>query len=285
MLFNTKQKEKEVNKVVEVHIAYIKPNPYQPRKVFNNEELTKLAKSISQEGIIQPITVRKLGENNFQLISGERRLRAARLAGLKYVPCIILNVTERSSALLALIENIQREDLSFFEEAEAISAMLDCYGMTQEDCAIRLGMAQSTVANKLRLLKLSTGERQVIAKLGLTERHARALLRLPDYETRLEVLEKIAKGSLNVEKTESYIEGILEQRQKEGNVRKNAAVLRDVRLFMNTVSKAVEIIQAAGVQVDSRKIENDGEIQLLITIPREVKTPEKPEEKSCAETA
>lgn len=268
-LFAAKTKEKEINKVIEVHIGFIKPNPHQPRKRFGTNELTSLAKSISNEGILQPLSVRKLGENNYQLISGERRLRAARIAGLKYVPCIVMGVTERNSALFALIENIQREDLDFFEEAEAISEMIDCYGMTQEDAAIRLGMAQSTVANKLRLLKLSAGERQIIGNLGLTERHARALLRIPDYETRLEVLEKIARGSLTVEKTESYIENLLEGKRSGDNVRKNAVVLRDIRLFMNTISKAVEIVQAAGVQVDSRKIENDSGIQLLITIPRE----------------
>lgn len=282
-IFAQKTKEKELNKVVELHIGCIRPNPNQPRKRFGVNELTSLAKSIANEGILQPLTVRRSDDGYYQLITGERRLRAARIAGLKYVPCIILGINDRSSALMALVENIQREDLDFFEEAEAISKMIECYGMTQEDAAIRLGMAQSTVANKLRLLKLSPGERQIICNMGLTERHARALLRITDYETRLEVLEKIARGSLTVEKTESYIDLLLDGKKSGGNsesIRKNAAVLRDIRLFMNTITKAVEIVQAAGVKVDSKKIENDSGIQLLITIPREEQKQDKKEEVS-----
>ncbi len=268
-IFTQGKKEKELNKVVAVHIGYIKPNPYQPRKSFSQKELSALAKSISTEGVIQPLTVRKEGENCYILVTGERRLRAARIAGLKTVPCIILNITDRSSALFALVENLQRCDLNIFEEAEGISKLIDFYGMTQEDAAIRLGMAQSTVANKLRLLKLSEEEREVILSLGLSERHARALLRIPDYKLRLEVLEQIARGNLSVEKTELLIDTLLSKRQKEGNIRKNSAVLKNVRLFMNTVSKAVEIMQAAGVDVKTRKFETDGEIQLVINIPRD----------------
>ena len=267
-LFTSKPKEKEVNKVVEIHIGYIKPNPNQPRRYFNTNDLTQLAKSISQEGILQPITVRKIGDNNFQLISGERRLRAARIAGLKYVPSIVLKVTERTSALLALVENIQREDLSFFEEAEAISSMIQIYGMTQEDAAIKLGMAQSTVANKLRLLKLTKDERNIVNSLKLTERHARALVRLTDYETRVNVLEKIAKGSLNVEKTESYIERLLEEKINGRTQRKKPAIFKDIRLFINTINKSVEIIKLAGVDVQLKQVDSGEDIQILISVPK-----------------
>lgn len=267
-LFTPKPKEKEVNKVVEIHIGYIKPNPNQPRRYFNTNDLTQLAKSISQEGILQPITVRKIGDNNFQLISGERRLRAARIAGLKYVPSIVLKVTERTSALLALVENIQREDLSFFEEAEAISSMIQIYGMTQEDAAIKLGMAQSTVANKLRLLKLTKDERNIVNSLKLTERHARALVRLTDYETRVNVLEKIAKGSLNVEKTESYIERLLEEKVTGKIQRKKPAIFKDIRLFINTINKSVEIIKLAGVDVQLKQVDSGEDIQILISVPK-----------------
>ncbi|NLZ46742.1 MAG: ParB/RepB/Spo0J family partition protein [Clostridiales bacterium] len=267
LFLSNKKKEKEINKVIEIHIGYIKPNPNQPRKYFNTGDLTQLAKSILQDGILQPITVRRIADENYQLISGERRLRAARIAGLKYIPSIVLNVTERTSALLALVENIQREDLSFFEEAEAISQMIDIYGMTQEDAAIKLGMAQSTVANKLRLLRLSSDEKHIITGLKLTERHARALIKINDYETRIDVLEKIAKGSLNVEKTESYIQSLLEDR-KSGQAKKMPACFKDIRLFMKTINKAVDIIKLAGVDVQSKKVDSGDDIQILITVPK-----------------
>ena len=207
--FAPKQREKEINKVLEIGVSLIKPNPSQPRKSFYSDELTKLAKSISQEGILQPLIVR-INDGEYELVSGERRLRAAKIAGLKTVPCIIVNMTERNSALMALVENIQREDLSFFEEAGAIQSLISVYGMTQEDAAIRLGIAQSTVANKLRLLRIPGDEQQVIMDMGLSERHARALLRLESKSDRIDVLERIHKYKLNVEMTEAYISKLLE---------------------------------------------------------------------------
>ena len=180
---NSVQVLRELGKIIDISINLVKPNPNQPRQFFDPEQLTSLAKSISQDGIIQPLTVRKVN-NYFELISGERRLRAAKLAGLRSVPCIIVDISDERSAVLALIENIQRSDLNFFEEAEAISILIKEYGMTQEDAAIRLGMAQSTIANKLRLLKLTSIERKMIISNNLSERHARALLKLDDADIR-----------------------------------------------------------------------------------------------------
>lgn len=264
-------KEKAINKVYDIPVVEIFPNPHQPRTVFPEEELRQLAESISQNGILQPLTIRKC-DVGYELISGERRLRAGRMAGLKSMPCIIADVTERSSALLALVENIQRSDLSYFDEAVAISQLIDLYGMTQEDAALKLGMAQSTVANKIRLLKLTEIERELITKLGLTERHARAFLKVKDIDQRIEVIEKVSNHNMNVEKTEMFIEQILNTEKDRENFKKRAVLLRDVRLFMNTINKAVETVKMAGVAADSQKIENDDYIEFHIRIP--VNTPQ-----------
>lgn len=264
--FATKQREREINKVLEIGISLIKPNPSQPRKCFYSDELTKLAKSISQEGILQPLIIR-INDGEYELVSGERRLRAAKIAGLKTVPCIIVNMTERNSALMALVENIQREDLSFFEEANAIQSLISVYGMTQEDAAIRLGIAQSTVANKLRLLRIPGDEQQVIMDMGLSERHARALLRLESKSDRIDVLERIHKYKLNVEMTEAYISKLLEGKRKKESYKKRSPILKDVRLFVNTINKAIEVMRLSGVEANSKRTQTENEITYTITIP------------------
>lgn len=259
-------KVKIVNKVVQIMIEDLVPNPNQPRNDFNEDKLNCLSESIRHDGIIQPITVRKVGEK-FEIVSGERRVRAAKIAKLESVPCIIVDITERSSALLALIENIQRSDLSFFDEANAIYNLIDLYGMTQEDAAIRLGMAQSTVANKLRLLKLSNEERKLIIDGKLTERHARAFLKLIDLDQRLVTINKVINYGMNVEKTECLIEQLLKNENERENFQKRAVLLRDVRLFVNTINKAVQTMKMAGVAADSKKTENDEYIEYHIRIP------------------
>lgn len=263
-------REKTINRVVEISVNDIVPNPHQPRRYFENSELQQLAESIKQDGILQPLTVRKT-EDGYELVSGERRLRASKLIGLAVVPCIIIAVTERNSALLALVENVQREDLTFFDEALAISQLIEFYGMTQEDAAIRLGMAQSTVANKIRLLKLSNPERDAISAAGLTERHARAMLKLKDkdVEFRVTVIDKIKRFNMNVDRTENYIEEILKADTEKESYRKRAVVLRDVKLFMNTINKAVQTMQMAGVPANAKKTQNDEFIEYHIRIPVE----------------
>ena len=202
--FLTFTKEKPINRVVEVDIGEIRPNPHQPRSEFDIADIQSLADSILQNGILQ---------DRYELIAGERRLRAAKLAGLRAVPCIILDISSRNSAIMALVENIQRQDLSFFDEASAIEKLITYYGMTQEDAAAKLGKAQSTIANKLRLLRLTADEREVIMKYNLTERHARALLRLAAPAERLAVLEKVVKQNLNVERTEAAVEEVIGQKK------------------------------------------------------------------------
>lgn len=260
------RKENCVGKIVEVSNAEIMPNPSQPRKHFSTDELTSLAKSISQDGIVQPLTVRRI-QTGFELISGERRLRAAKLAGLFSVPCIIINADEQRSAVLALIENIQRSDLNFFEEASAIQKLILQYRLTQEEITMRLGLAQSTVANKMRILKLSAEEQNIIRDNNLSERHARALLKITDPQKRKSVLLKICERKWTVETTEKYIAGQEREDIKKDSYKKRAVMLKDVRLFFNTVNKAVSVMKLAGVNADTKRINHEDYIEYIIKIP------------------
>lgn len=258
-------KEKIINKVIEVEIEKIKPNPYQPRKNFG-DDIFGLAESIKENGILQPLSVRKQ-EDTYILIAGERRLRASKLAGLSTVPCIVIDMTERNSALMALLENIQRKDLNFFDEAEAIEQLLDFYGMTQEDAAARLGKSQSAIANKLRLLKLEKDLRIKINEYGLTERHARALLKLTDKQQQENMVENIYLKRLNVEQTERAIENLIEKNAEYESIRRRSGAFKDVRLFVNTINKAIEMMQAAGINANSQKIQKKDYIEYIVHIP------------------
>ena len=261
-------REKTLNKVVQIAAEDIVPNPHQPRRNFDGAELSMLCESIKQNGILQPLTIRRTDNGSgYELISGERRLRAAKLAGLTDVPCIIIDVTERNSAVLALVENIQRQDLSYFDEAYAIDKLIDFYGMTQEDAAIRLGKAQSTIANKLRLLRFTQEEMELITRNNLTERHARALLKLQTPEQRAFAIDRITKASLNVEKSERLIEGILCAQKEKDSLKKRSGAFRDIRLFVNTINKAIETMQAAGINANSRKTQSDSYIEYVVRIP------------------
>ena len=263
-------KEKLINKVVEISIEDIIPNPHQPRTGFS-DDITGLAESIAQNGILQPLSVRKK-EGRYELIAGERRLRAAKICGFDVVPCIIHEVSDRHSAVLALVENIQRQDLSFFDEAAAIEKLITHYGMTQEDAAAKLGRAQSTIANKLRLLRLTERERELIIHYGLTERHARSLLRLGSPDDRLFILEKIIKNNLNVERSEHLIDEFIGSQRSKVSYKKRSAVFQNVKMFVNTINKAVETMQAAGISADSRKIQNEDYIEYRVRIPIQKKT-------------
>lgn len=265
------QRNRELGKILEIAIGDIRPNPSQPRKHFDIGELTALAKSISQDGIVQPLSVRRMA-GGFELVSGERRLRAAKLAGLKKVPCIIINIDDKRSAVIALIENIQRSDLNFFEEAYAISKLIEVYDMTQEETAVRLGFAQSTVANKLRLLKLSNYEQKMIMENKLTERHARAVLKIANEQQRREVLKKAIENGWTVSMTEKYIQQLENESIKKDHYKKRAVMLKDVRLFFNTVNKAVDVMKLAGVEADTKRIDHDGYIEYIIKIPNTVES-------------
>lgn len=258
------QKTEETVKMIE--ISRISLNPNQPRKVFAHEAILKLADSIRQYGIIQPLCVRKMGEN-YELISGERRLRASRELGLNTVPCVIMEIDEQKSAEISIIENLIREDLNIFEQAGAIEALIDTYGLTQEQIAKRLSNSQSFVANKLRLLRLSASEREKIIENNLTERHARALLRILDTDLREKILEKIISDGLNVSKSEELIEQILSNNEPK---KQKPRQPRDMNSFYASIDRLVNSVKQSGVDIKSRVIEGEEFTEVTILIPSNV---------------
>lgn len=258
----------ENGRILYLPIRQIRPNPSQPRKIFDPEGLRELAASIEQYGILQPLTVRRHG-GEYELVAGERRLRAAKLAGCAEVPCILLTVDEEQSGMVALVENLQRRDLDYIEEAEGLSRLMRLYGLSQEQAAARVGKSQSAVANKLRLLRHSP---EVLARLRenhLSERHARALLKLPTEEERLEVLAVIVRQQMNVAKTEAYIDAYLEKKRAQEpkrGIRK--LIVRDVRLFLNSVNHSLELVRGAGINAQAQQEETENEIVLTIRLPK-----------------
>ncbi len=254
-------------KLTRLPVIKIMPNPSQPRKIFQEDELRSLAQSITENGLLQPVTVRK--ENGvFYLIAGERRLRACKLAGLKEIPAIISDCEPEDSAVLALLENVQRRDLHMFEQANAIVNLLREWQITQEEAARRLGMSQSYLANKVRLLKLSSDEQSEIIKHKLSERHARALLRIDNIELRQKVLQTVITRGLNVANTEELIADSLKPR---GPIRKGRRtfVAKDIRLFINTIDHAVDAMKTAGIQAQTEKKETEEYIECVVRIPKQ----------------
>lgn len=256
----------EKRQVLDLPIGSIRPNPHQPRQEFASEELAELASSISQVGVLQPLSVRR-ASGGWELIAGERRLRAAELAGLSCVPCLPVEADDDASALLALVENLQRKDLDVWEEAAALRRLIDHHHLSQEEAARKVGKSQSAVANKLRLLKLPEDVIDGLRANRLSERHARALLRLDSAELQRAALEHIVKHQLNVAQSEAYIERL---RQRQQAPRQAAPVyrFRDVRLFLNTVKKSLAVMQSAGVNARCGREETDSEITLTIHIPK-----------------
>lgn len=251
-----------------IPINDIRPNPQQPRRRFDSESLQELAASIAAYGILQPITVRQQGAV-YELVAGERRWRAARIAGLRQVPCLLARVDEEDAALLALIENLQRRDLDYMEEAAAIARLLRRYGLSQQQAAWKgWAAAQSAVANKLRLLRLEEPVADALHRYGLTERHARALLRLEDPEQRLAAVEHIGKNQLNVADAEAYIDRLVAQNQTTQPRRRSAYIIKDVRLFLNSVDRGVRLMQTAGVGAKVSRRDTEDAICITVTIPR-----------------
>jgi ParB family chromosome partitioning protein len=268
MLFQkTQNAEQVINRVLQIPIASIKPNPNQPRVIFDDYELSQLAVSIRQNGILQPITVRKSGDAGYEIISGERRLRAAKLINLEYVPCIVIDTSSENSAVLAILENIQRSDLNYIEEALSIRSLIEHFGITQEDCAAKLGIAQSTVANKLRLLRLTDEEKAFVLRYKLNERQARALLRLPS-DARLGVIEKIAAEQLNTSQTDKLIDEILNRSQTQDTQKKpkHSWDFRQARLYINSINKMIDSMKRAGIDCTSSQSENNGFIEYLFRV-------------------
>lgn len=234
-------------KVVKVAIDQIFPNPYQPRKNFDEEALRDLSASIAQFGVLQPLLVAPADNGRYMLIAGERRLRASKMAKLQEVPVIISEYTSQQIAEIALIENLQREDLHFLEEAEGYEKLMEEFHLTQEAMAARVGKKQSTIANKLRLLRLSDRIRKILVEGGLTERHARALLKLDDEEKQVQVLTVVIDNGYSVRQTESYIEKLLEDK-KQGK-KKRMVIVNDVRIYLNSIKQVVSAIKDVGIPV------------------------------------
>ena len=258
-------------RVLYLSVDAIRANPDQPRKYFEPEALRELAESIGRYGILQPLTVRR-GEDGYELIAGERRLRAAKLAGLREVPCLAVQSDEEESALLSLIENLQRQDLHYMEEAQCYYALLNNYNLTQEELAKRLGRSQSSIANKLRLLRLSPDVVSAIRENGLSERHARAVLKLKDEEVQLAVIKRTAEKNLSVKDTERLVEKTLDKlydEKRPGAAPRPAIIrqVRDYRLFMNTVNSAIAVLRESGmnVEVEQEDLQNGVDIHIRIT--------------------
>lgn len=259
--------QKEDGKLISIPISAIRPNRAQPRTIFSEKELMSLAHSIAANGILQPLTVRRMSQSEYELVAGERRLRAAAMAGLREVPCIVIKCSDRQSAVYALLENLQRKDLNMFEEAKAIKKLIVNCNLTQEKVAKQLGKNQSTIANKLRLLKITEEEQQIIMENQLTERHARVLLKLNSTQ-RKQAIEKIVSGSLNVNQTEAMINKMLEDTIFDKKKPERKIIIKDVRIFMNTINKALDVMRSSGINAVTEQKEEEDYIQYTVRIPK-----------------
>ncbi|MBU2703145.1 ParB family chromosome partitioning protein [Sporomusaceae bacterium BoRhaA] len=256
--------------VLEISPDQIIPNPFQPRKTFHDESLQELAESIKEFGVIQPLLVRQVG-NNYELIAGERRLRASKLACLTVIPVIVKSLNDKEMAELAMIENLQREDLHFLEEAEGFQQLISHFGLTQENMAQRVGKNQSTIANKLRLLKLSPEVRQLLREHNLTERHARALLKVENEAQQLDVLNTVIENKMNVRETEDYIDNFSREIEKEKTPKQNVVkVIRDVRIFLNSINKVVGEMKKSGLKIKMNQKQDDDFITIQLKIPKKI---------------
>ncbi len=268
LFFDAKARTKFMN----IGTDKINPNPAQPRRKFDEAKLYEFAESIRQNGILQPIIVRSRDGGRFEIVAGERRFRAAKLVGLKELPCIIRNYSDEQAYILSVIENIQRNDLNFFEEAVSYEKLIRDYGLTQEELAQKLGRTQSAVANKLRLLKIEDSLRPLFEENNLTERHARCVLRLPDTASREKAVKEIIGGNLNVAQTEALIlsmcgENKKKEKQEIKGVRYNK-LFKDMRIFSGTINKTIEVIKKTGIPVVSNKKETDSFIEYIIRIEK-----------------
>lgn len=257
--------------IINIPLEEIKPNAYQPRKEFDDESLNDLTNSIKSYGVLQPIVVRRSGKNGYEIIAGERRWRACQKAGLKEIPAIIKDAGDSETAIMALIENLQRENLSFLEEAEGYRQLMQDYGLTQEQLAYKLGKSQSTIANKMRILKMSPEIVKIISREKLSERHARALLKLPDEKLQMQALKKIIEKGLNVRQTEELVDRLIEDIENEQEKEKKKSfkiAIKDVRIFVNSVKKLVKSIKETGINAGYKEIDKGDFIEVVVQIPK-----------------
>ena len=250
----------ETGRVVFLPARAIRTNPAQPRKVFREEQLQELRDSICEYGILQPLSVRRVG-SSYELIAGERRLRAAQMAGLTEIPCIVMTMNEKESSVAAMVENLQRQDLDFVEEARGISLLMDKWSMSQEQVAKMLGKSQSAIANKLRILRHSPQVLEALLAVDLSERHARALLKLPNDSQKFAVIATVSQLGMSVAKTESYIDKLLEEKASEPKK-------PNISAFIHNLTQSLSKIQLSGIPAISERRETDSQIVLTITIPK-----------------
>jgi len=260
------RKEPLVCKVVKIPTALIDPNPAQPRRNFDREAIIELAQSIKENGLLTPISVRKT-EQRYQLIAGERRLKAFKLLNEKEIPAIIEQADDRRSTILAIIENLQRRDLDFYEEAAAIKQLILNCDITQQQAAAKLGLSQSAVANKLRILRLPEDILSAMAKAGASERHARALLPLAQDDRLASVVQRVMEQQLTVSQTEKLVASITEQKKSSGRGEK-ILIIKDLRIFNTAIVRAVDMMKQAGIDAVSNKTEDDRQIIYTVVIPK-----------------
>ena len=262
-----KFQQQEKRKILNLPIDKLAPNPRQPRKVFSQEELEGLSPRIAENGLLQPVVVRRAAGGSYEIIAGERRWRACQLAGMKHLPCILQECSDTQSAVLAILENLQRQDLQVFEEAEGIRSLMVDWHVTQEEAARRLGKSQSAIANKLRLLRLSQEERDLVVANHLTERHCRALIRIQDKNARKKILSRVIERSLNVQQTEALVEEQLAV-EKKTEPASRTFIAKDIRIFMNTIEHAVKTMQSAGILAQAEKKDLGEYLEYTVRIPK-----------------
>ena len=268
----SKEKNDELKDISYISVEKIRANPNQPRKEFNTSSLEELCDSIKEYGVIQPINVRKISFHTYELISGERRLRAAQMAGLKAIPAIINNVNENDSAVIALIENLQRQNLTYLDEAEGYKILINEFDFTQVQLAKKIGKTQSSVANKIRLLKLPKSVLKILTDRVLSERHARALLILKDEQLQLRVLKQVCDHGLNVRNTEELVEKELE---KSINIAKNheqdrkiTKPTKDIKIFVSTIRQTIDLMKKSGVDAKAAQIDRGKYVEFIVRIPK-----------------
>lgn len=264
---DSKEEGYNADEVVQVPVERVQPNRYQPRAIFNNEKISELAQTIHTHGMIQPIVLRRLNDEEYELIAGERRWRAVQSLGWETVPAIIREMNDSQTASVALIENLQREELTVIEEAVAYAKLIEIHELTQEALAQRLGKSQSTIANKLRLLKLPKAVQQAVMDKKITERHARALIAVKDPEIQEKILDEIIEKQLNVKQTEEKIAKLSEQTPKKKKPTLKG-VNKDMRIAMNTIRQSLNMVTDTGIDLETSEEDHDDYYQITIKIPK-----------------
>ncbi len=258
-----------ISNIINLDVNKVIPNKNQPRKIFDDKALEELSQSIKSYGIIQPITVRKIYDDIYEIVAGERRFKAAKLLNMETIPAVVIEVREEESAAMALIENLQREDLDFIEEAMAYEKLIEDFGLNQTQLAEKLGKSQSTIANKMRILKLPENVKQRLREGGLSERHARALLKLDDEEILLSVIDKVISKDLNVSETEKLVNSIAEDiNEKKKRDKRYVRNFINYKIYINTIKNAYKEIVKTGIDAEFEQNESDEYIEIKVKIPK-----------------